>query len=289
MKNRFVWGLGLLVMVAGIFGYLQYQDTLVPVLLASEKPLFVAAAPEYGQDSTGIEALLPAGDRLETFLANQSDLTLLERDTSGQLIGQLVSDLAVTRHGRRWQLKVRPGWRLQKGGLLDAAGVADAIRSEAVRMGGEVRVLDGAVVELLFKARPADLLVELTRWRVPGTGPFLREGTTLSRFEGFIHGRAGIAGLKVATDPALMESQAWAEGLASGRWAFTTFPGNMAPGDMTKVRLAPYDELRMKDGSVWFLSRRMRRLRPDAQDWPRTRLFGVWKGAMDLPYDPLGM
>jgi len=40
---------------------------------------------------------------------------------------------------------------------------------------------------------------------------------------------------------------------------------------------------------VWFLSRRMRRLRPDPEDWTRTRLFGAWKGAMDLPYDPLGM
>jgi hypothetical protein len=45
----------------------------------------------------------------------------------------------------------------------------------------------------------------------------------------------------------------------------------------------------MKDGSVWFLSRRMRRLRPEAADWTRTRLFGVWKGSMDLPYDPLGL
>ena len=63
----------------------------------------------------------------------------------------------------------------------------------------------------------------------------------------------------------------------------------MAPEDMARVRLAPYDELRMKDGSVWFLSRRMRRLRPEQEDWTRTRLFGAWKGAMDLPYDPLGM
>jgi hypothetical protein len=77
--------------------------------------------------------------------------------------------------------------------------------------------------------------------------------------------------------------------LASGRWAFTVFPGHIAPDDMAKVRLAPYDELRMKDGTVWFLSRRMRRLRPDAQDWTHTRLFGVWKGAMDLSYDPLGL
>jgi hypothetical protein len=86
-----------------------------------------------------------------------------------------------------------------------------------------------------------------------------------------------------------MESRAWAEGMASGRWAWAAFPGQVAPEDMARVRLAPYDEFRMKDGSVWFLSRRMRRLRPNTEDWTRTRLFGAWKGAMDLPYDPLGM
>jgi hypothetical protein len=129
----------------------------------------------------------------------------------------------------------------------------------------------------------------LAHWRVPGTGPFIRQGTNLTRFEGFIHGRTGIAGLRVSTDAALLESRAWADGLASGRWAFTAFPGNIGPEDMAKARLAPYDELHLKDGSAWFLSRRMRRLRPDAQDWSRTRLFGVWKGAMDLPYDPLGL
>jgi hypothetical protein len=86
-----------------------------------------------------------------------------------------------------------------------------------------------------------------------------------------------------------MGSRAWAESLSSARWAWTVFPGKVTPEDMAKVRLAPYDEFRMKDGSVWFLSRRLRRLRPNTDDWTHTRLFGVWKGAMDLPYDPLGM
>ncbi len=57
---------------------------------------------------------------------------------------------------------------------------------------------------------------------------------------------------------------------------------------MAKARLAPYDEFRLKDGTVWFLSRRMRRLRPDAADWTRTRLFGAWQSSTELPYDPLG-
>jgi hypothetical protein len=281
--------LGALVLLVGIFGYLQYRDTLLPVPLASEKPLFVAAAPEFGEDATVIQALLPASGKLETFLANQCDLTLLEKDASGQLIGQLLSDLAVTRHGRRWQLKVRSGWHLQGGGDLAAARLAEAIRAQVTSRGGEIRILDAAVVELRFKVRPMGLLDELADWRVPGTGPFQRKGADLLRFEGFIHGRTGLAGLKIVTDPALLESHAWAEGLASGRWAFTIFPGHIALDDMAKVRLAPYDELRMKDGTVWFLSRRMRRLRPDAQDWTHTRLFGVWKGAMDLSYDPLGL
>jgi hypothetical protein len=90
-------------------------------------------------------------------------------------------------------------------------------------------------------------------------------------------------------DPALMESRAWAESLAAARWTWAVFPGKVEPDDMAKVRLAQYDEFRMKDGSVWFLSRRMRRLRPNTEDWTRTRFFGAWKGAMDLPYDPLGM
>ncbi|HJW73684.1 MAG TPA: hypothetical protein VJ486_12720 [Geothrix sp.] len=289
MKPRSGWALGALVMLAGVLGYVQYQDTLVPVPLASGKDLFVPAAPEYGEDAAVLEALLPAGEKLQTFLANQSDLTLLETDASGRLVGQLLSDLAVTRHGRRWRLKVRPGWRLQRGGVLDAAGLAEAVRSEVTSRGGEVRNIDTATIELRFKVRPTGLLVRLTRWRVPGTGPFIRQGTNLTRFEGFIHGRTGIASLRVSTDPALMESHAWADGLASGRWALTAFPGQIGPEDMAKARLAPYDELHLKDGSVWFLSRRMRRLRPDVQDWSRTRLFGIWKGSMDLPYDPLGL
>jgi hypothetical protein len=289
MKHRFTWLIGLLVVLAGIFGYLQYQDTLVPIPLAPEVPRFVAAAPEYGEDAAVIEALLPAGEKLEAFLAAHSDLSLVDRDASGQLIGQLLAELSGTRHGRRWHLKVRPGWRLQRGGLLDAVRLGESIRSQVVGKGGEIRILGDALVELRFKARQPDLPADLSRWRVPGTGPFIRTGMTLARFEGFQHGRAGIAGLQVATDPTLFESHAWAEGLASGRWAFAPFPGQIAPEDMARVRLAAYDEIRLKDGSIWFLSRRMRRLRPDAEDWTRTRLFGVWRGSTELPFDALGM
>lgn len=270
-------------------GYWWYQDTLVAVSLASSQGLFVPARPEFGEDQAVLEALMPAGPGVEAFLTAQSDLALLEQAPEGGWMGQLLSSLAGTRHGRRWRLTVRPGWRMQDGTMLDAARMAQALTPEAGRLGGTVRVMDAATLELRFQVRQANLPAQLIRWRVPGSGPFRRQGTGLTRFDGFTPGRAGVAGVRILTDPALMDSRAWTQSLAEGRWAWAVFPGKVDPEDMARVRIAPYDELRMKDGSVWFLSRRMRRLRPDAADWTRTRLFGVWKGAMDLPYDPLGL
>ena len=288
MKGRILIAT-LALILAGVTGYLLYQDTLVPVPLAPGQGLFVPARPEFGEDEAVIEALLPAGEKLEAFLATQSDLTLLEKGPEGGWTGQLLAGLQGSRHGRRWRLAVISGWRMQDGSLLDAGRLAAALAPELGPLEGTSRLIDPATLDLRFKARQEGLPARLARWRVPGSGPFLRQGTALSRFKGFIHGRPGIAGLRIATDPALMESHAWAQGLASARWAWAVFPGHIAPEDMAKVRLAPYDEYRLKDGSVWFLSRRLRRLRPNVDDWTRTRLFGVWKGAMDLPYDPLGM
>jgi hypothetical protein len=272
--------------VLGVGGYLWYQDTLVPVPLAPGQALFVTARPEFGEDQVVAEALMPAGAKLDALLAAQSDLSPLAPAPDGGWAGQLLGGLQGSRHGKRWRLTILPGWRLQDGALLDAARLAQALAPEAGRLGGTVRPVDGAAVELRFPVRRDEVPTLLAQWRVPGTGPFRREGLRLVRFEGFIHGRAGLAGLQVSTDPAQMESRAWAEGLAAARWAWAAFPGKVEPEDMAKVRLAPYDEVRMKDGSVWFLSRRMRRLRPDAADWTRTPLFGAWKGAMDLPYEP---
>lgn len=279
--------LALLALAAGAFWW--HQDTLVPVPLASGESLFVPARPEHGEDAAVLEALLPAGPGVEAFLAAQSDLALLEKAPEGGWTGQLLSSLAGARHGRRWRLGVRPGWRMQDGGMLDAARMAQALASGLGRLGGTARVVDAATLELRFQARQAGLPAQLVHWRVPGSGPFRREGFVLTRFDGFTPGRTGVAGWRILTDPALMESRAWTQALAEGRWAWAVFPGKVDPEDMARVRIAPYDELRMKDGSVWFLSRRMRRLRPEAADWTRTRLFGVWKGSMDLPYDPLGL
>lgn len=279
----------LLLALAGGAGYLVYQDAMVPIPLAEGAGLFVKASPEFGEDARRLEVLLPTGPGVEQFLANQSDLTLLLQTGEGAWAGQLLSGLQGSRHGRRWRLAIRTGWRLQDGAALNAGRVAMAVQSELARLDGEARVVDGTTLELLFRQRQKDLPMKLTQWRVPGSGPFIRKGQTLTRFDGFIYGKAGVAGLSVVTDPSLLESHAWAEGLVSGRWAVAAFPGHIEPEDMAKVRLAGYDEFRLKGGSVWFLSRRMRRLRPDVEDWTRTRLFGVWKGSSDLPFDPLGL
>ncbi len=289
MKPRLALSIALVLAALAGAGYLAYQNTLVPIPLAEGRERYVRASPEFGEDAARLEVLMPAGPGLEALLAEQSDLTLVEKSSTGAWAGQLASGLQSTRHGRRWRIALRPAWPMQDGTMLDATRAATALGPEVRRMGGEVRVIDPTTLDFQFKSHQDDLLGCLSRWRVPETGPFIRQGNTLVRFDGFIYGKAGIAALTVVTEPTLLESRAWAEGLAAARWAWSVFPGKVAPEDMAKVRLAPYDEFRMKDGSVWFLSRRLRRLRPDTGDWTHTRLFGAWKGTMDLAYDPLGL
>jgi len=285
------WGLVAVLVAAllGVAGYLAHQAGLVPVPLAEGRELYVPATPEFGEEAARLEVLMPASPALEKLLAHQSELAVLDRNAEGAWAGVLITGLQASRHQRHWQLKLSSGWRLQEGGTLDAARLGAALGPELARLGGEAKAQDGETLDLRFPSRQADLPERLAQWRVPGTGPFRRQGLGLSRFEGFTWGPTGVAGWTISSDPGLLESHAWAEGLAAGRWAWTVFPGDVAPEDMAKVRIAPYDELRMKDGSVWFLSRKLRRLRPDQADWSRTRLFGVWKGAMDLPFDPLGL
>lgn len=273
----------------GIGGYFIYQDGLVPVPLTERLLLFVPGNPEFGEDQARVEALMLPGPKTEAFLTRQAALTVLEEQAGGAFAGQLATALEVSRHGRRWRLTLVQGWRLQDGSQLDAANLAAALAPRMLSLGGDCRVVGPRILDLRFKVRPPGMPGLLAQWPVAGSGPFVRQGNVLTRFEGFTPGKAGFATVEVRTDPALLEGRAWADGLASARWAWAVFPGQVAPEDMARVRLAPYDELRMKDGSVWFLSRRLRRLRPDQEDWTRTRLFGAWKGAMDLPYDPLGM
>jgi hypothetical protein len=273
----------LLLAALGVGGYLAYQNGLVPVPLASDAPLYVAATPDFGEDQAVLEALVPAGPGLDTFLANQSDLTLLTRTPEGAWAGQLVEGLQGSRNGRRWQITFKAGFRLQDGATLDAARALADLAAAIREAGARVRAIDGRTLELRFDARTPDVPDRLARWRIPGSGPFIRKGTTLARFDGFARGRAGLAGVRVETDPAQMASAAWAQGLVSGRWAWAAYPGGVDPADMAKVRLAPYDEVHLKDGTVWFVSQKLRRFRPDRGPWPDTRLFGVWRGSMDLP------
>lgn len=270
-------------LLLAVGGYLAYENGLVPVPLVSDAPLYVAAAPDFGEDQAVLEALVPAGPDLDTFLANQSDLTLLARTPEGAWAGQLVEGLQRSRNGRRWRITLKAGFRLQDGSTLDAGRVASELAPPLAPSGATPRVLDGRTLELRFPARADDVPDRMAQWRVPGSGPFIRRGKNLVRFDGFLHGRAGLAGLRVDTDPALMASAAWAEGLVSRRWAWAAFPGRVDPEDMAKVRLAPYDEVHLKDGTVWFVSQKLRRFRPDRGPWPQTRLYGVWRGSMDLP------
>ncbi len=272
----------------GAGAWLVWQNGLEVVLLADGRKLYVPAAPDFQEDLAKVAVLLPGGAGVEALLVTQSDLPLLEKGPNG-LAGLLVAEASVSRHGRRWRLTVRPGWRLQDGTTLDAARLLAAVAPQVASLGGKGSALDPATVELRFKTRPMSLPTTFLDWRVPGSGPFVRSGATLTRFDGFVLGRAGLAAVTVVSDPALLQSGAWAAGLASRRWAWAAFPGGMAPADMARARTAPYDELHLKGGTVWFLSRRLRRLRPDPTDWTRTRLFGTWQGSVDLPYDPLGM
>lgn len=286
MNGRMLFSVFSAVVLVGAVGYLVHQDSFQAVPLAADQALFTPPRPEYGEAGVVLEVQMPPGEKLDAFLANQADLTPLVLDPEAGLVGQLLSGLQGTRNGRRWRLAVRPGWKLQNGSSLGPDRLGQALAADVARLGGTLRPVDATQLELRFPSRQDSLPSLLAQWRVAGCGPFRREGATLTRFDGFRHGPAGIAGLRVETDPATRESRAWTDGLVSGRWAWALFPGQIAPEDMARVRLAAYDEVRLKDGSVWFLSRRLRRFRPQTEDWTRTRLFGIWKGAMDLPYEP---
>jgi len=288
MRLLFVLIAALVLAALGGTAYVTYQDSLIPVPLAVNPNLYIKAVPEFGEDGVVLEALLLGGPKVETFLRTQSDLALVERTPEGSWAGPLLTGLQRSRHGRRWRLSLKAGWPLQDGTTLDATRAAQTLPGAPSPPPSEVRIIDAGTLELRWQEGRDSLLELLSQWRIPGSGPFRRQAGQLHRFDGSALGRTGLAGLAVVTDPALLESRAWAQGLASARWAWAVFPGHITPEDMARVRLAPYDEFRMQDGSVWFLSRRLRRFRPDAEDWTRTRLFGAWKGAMDLPYDPRG-
>ena len=124
MKARLASSILLILSVLAGGAYWLHQNTLVPVPLLDGRSLFAKANPEYGEDAALLEALLPVGPGLEAFLATQSDLSLLEKAPSGEWAGQLVSELEISRHGRRWRITLKRDWPLQDGSNLDATRVA---------------------------------------------------------------------------------------------------------------------------------------------------------------------
>lgn len=303
MKRGLIAGVLLLLAAVGAAGFWWSRNRLLPVPLASDAPLFVAPNPDPGQEQAKLEMLLPPGPGFHAFVLRQVGEPLLAPSGDGGWTGLLAESLWESPNHRHWRVRLRQAVRLHDGHLLDARWALAALRhmpEGPFESGAQASVVDDRTFDLDFK-EPWDLLHQLSSpdavimvgsgLHAIGSGPF-RLATSddgefyLARFDGFRHGNAAIAELRLPEDPACMEGHRWAQDLLSGRYALAVFPGSVPPEDMAKVRNAPYDQLRLKDGSVWFISRRMRRLHPDATDWTRTPLFGAWQADMDLAYDP---
>ena len=304
MKRGLIAGILLVLLAAGAGGIWWSRNRLVPVPLGADASLFVAPDPDPGQEQAKLEILLPPGPGAHAFLLRQVGEPLIAPSGDGGWTGLLAEELWASPNRRHWRVRLRQAVRLHDGRLLEARWALAALHRMAdgpFPAGARSTVVDDRTFDLDFK-EPWDLLRHLSDpdavlltgsgSHAIGSGPFrlvvLPENgeTCLARFDGFRHGNAGIAEIRLPDDPALREGHRWASDLVAGRYAWAVFPGSVPPDDMARVRNAPYDQLRLKDGSVWFISRRMRRLHPDPADWTRTALFGAWQADMDLPYDP---
>lgn len=289
-------GLGILagtVLLLGAAGWWLWQEQLQPLPLKADAELFEVANPEGEQGQAALQVLAPDSPRLRAFLRHQALEPLVEKGPEG-LVGLLAEEVWHSRHDKRWRIKLKPGLRLQDGRGLDAAWLVGSFPAWApaeLKADLKAASVEEGVAQFRFRhaqPRAAELLASAPVFDpaqpTVGTGPFRlgQDGLSLARNELFRHGAAGFASLQVVTDPALMESRAWAEGLMAGRWAWSPFPGKVEPDDMARVRNAAFDDARMQDGTVWFISRRLRRFRPVKADWPSTRLFGVWRADYDL-------
>ena len=303
MKRWLIAGFLLLVVSAGAGGYWWSRNRLLPVPLAPDASLFVAPNTDPGQEKAKLEMLLPPGKGLHDFMLHQVGEPLILPSAEGGWTGVLAGALWASPNHRHWRLRLRQALWLHDGHLMDARWAIQALHifpDGPFVAGARASVVDDRTFDLDFK-QPWDLLGHLANpdavltigsgSQAIGSGPFRFAvssggGTFLERFDGYRHGNAGIAELHLPEDPALMDGHRWAQDLVAGRYALAVFPGNVPPDDMAMVRNAPYDQLRLKDGSVWFISRRMRRLHPDDADWTRTSIYGAWRADMDLPYDP---
>ncbi|HJV22545.1 MAG TPA: hypothetical protein VJ570_07605, partial [Holophagaceae bacterium] len=260
--------------------------------LAPEADLWEKPNPEGEQDLAQLEILLAAGPGAQALLRNQCFEPLLELQ-EGRWTGILAEAAWHSRHEKRWRFRPRSGLRFQDGRPLDAAALvatfpawapgplkADLKKAQVVDDMAEFRFQHAqpGAAEAFAAAPVRDALTGV------GTGPFRLsgDGTTLERSDFFRHGRAGFQSLKLVTDPAALDGAAWAEGLVAKRWALAQYPGKVPGEAMAQVRLGAYDDVRLNDGSVWFINRRLRRMRPDRADWTKTRLFGVWRADYEL-------
>ena len=303
MKRGLIAGILLLIVAAGAAGFWWSRNRLLPVPLASDTPLFTAPNPDPGQDQARLELLLPSGPGLHAFVLRQVGEPLLAPAADGAWTGLLAESLWESPNHRHWRVRLRQAVRLHDGHLLDARWALAALRhmpEGPFDAGAKATVVDDRTFDLDFPepwealrhfSAPGAVLMAGTGPHAVGSGPF-RLATSdsgevyLARFDGFRHGNAAIEEVHLPEDPARMDGHTWAQDLLARRYALAVFPGSVPPDDMAKVRSAPYDQLRMKDGSVWFISRRMRRLHPDSADWTGTALYGAWQADMELVYDP---
>lgn len=292
MRKGLIAGIVVGALGLGALGWWLWMEQLEPLPLAAEAELWEKPNPEGEQDQAQLEILLAAGPGAQSLLRNQCYEPLLEKQ-EGQWTGILAEAAWHSRHEKRWRFKPRPGLRFQDGRGLDAAALvatfpawapaalkADLKTSQVVDGMAEFRFQhpQPGAAEAFAAAPVRDALTGL------GTGPFRLspDGTSLERSDFFRHGRAGFQSLKLVTDPLALEGAAWAESLLAKRWAIAQYPGKVPGEAMAQVRLGAFDDLRMADGTVWFISRRLRRLRPVQADWARTRLFGVWRADYEL-------
>jgi len=303
MKRGLIAGILLLLVAAGAAGFWWSRNRLLPVPLASDAPLFTAPNPDPGQDQAKLELLLPSGPGLHAFILRQVGEPLLAPSADGGWTGMLAESLWESPNRRHWRVRLRQAVRLHDGHLLDSRWALAALRhmpEGPFEAGAKATVVDDRTFDLDFPepwealrrfSAPGVVLMAGAGPHAIGSGPF-RLATSdsgevyLARFDGFRHGNAAIAEVHLPEDPARMDGHTWAQDLIGRRYALAVFPGSVPPDDMAKVRNTPYDQLRMKDGSVWFISRRMRRLHPDSADWTRTALYGAWQADMELAYDP---
>ncbi|HJV91181.1 MAG TPA: hypothetical protein VJ623_12810 [Holophagaceae bacterium] len=292
MRKGLIAGIVAGVLALGALGWWMWQEQLEPLPLAPEADLWEKPNPEGEQDQAQLEILLAAGPGATALLRAQCFEPLLEKQ-DGRWTGLLAEAAWHSRHEKRWRFQVRSGLRFQDGRSLDAAALvagfpvwapaalkADLKKAQVVDGLAEFRFQHAqpGAAEAFAAAPVRDALTGL------GTGPFRlsADGATLERSDFFRHGRSGFESLKLVTDPAALEGTAWAGSLLAKRWAFAQYPGKVPGEAMAQVRTGAYDDLRLSDGSVWFISRRLRRLRPDKADWTKTRLFGVWRADYEL-------